>query len=143
MIEPQIRTADPVDAEDVLRFWKEATEEGSITDDLDGVTGLIGRDPQALILAEADGRIVGSVIAGYDGWRCSLYRLAVLPSHRRLGIATRLLDAAEQRFRAVGGRRSDAMVLEANERARQTWTAAGYQRQDRWRRWVKPFPDTF
>ncbi|QES51278.1 GNAT family N-acetyltransferase [Streptomyces venezuelae] len=140
MIEPLIRTADPADAEDVLRFWKEAAEGESITDDLAGVTGLIGRDPQALILAEAGGRIVGTVIAGYDGWRCSLYRLAVLPSHRRQGIATRLLDAAEQRFRAAGGRRGDAMVLEANERAHRTWTAAGYHREDRWRRWVKPFP---
>ncbi|MEV8533355.1 GNAT family N-acetyltransferase [Streptomyces sp. NPDC051211] len=139
MTEPQIRTAVPADAENVLLFWKEAAEGTSITDDVDGVTGLIGRDPEALILAETDGRIVGSVIAGYDGWRCSLYRLAVLPSHRRRGIATRLLDAAERRFLAVGGRRGDAMVLEANERAQQAWAAAGYRREDHWRRWVKPF----
>ncbi|MFG2294286.1 GNAT family N-acetyltransferase [Streptomyces sp. NPDC048603] len=139
MIEPQLRAAVPADAENVLAFWKEAAEGTSITDDVAGVTALVTRDPRALILAEADGRIVGSVIAGYDGWRCSLYRLAVLPSHRRRGIATRLLDAAEQRFLAVGGRRGDAMVLEANERAHQAWAAAGYHREDHWRRWVKPF----
>ncbi|WP_330329254.1 GNAT family N-acetyltransferase [Streptomyces sp. NBC_00536] len=139
MIDLRIRAADPAEAQDVLAFWKEAAEGTSITDDVDGVTRLIRRDPDALILAEADGVLVGSVIAGYDGWRCSLYRLAVLPSHRRQGIATALLDAAERRFLDVGGRRGDAMVLEANERAQRAWAAAGYHREERWRRWVKPF----
>ncbi|MBT2388149.1 GNAT family N-acetyltransferase [Streptomyces sp. ISL-1] len=139
MIDLQIRTARAGEAETVLSFWKAAAEGTSITDDMDGVTRLIERDPEALILAEYEGRVVGSVIAGYDGWRCSLYRLAVLPSHRRRGIASALLEAAERRFLAVGGRRGDAMVLEANERARRAWAAAGYQREDHWRRWVKPF----
>lgn len=139
MTDLHIRAAVPADAENVLTFWKEAAEGTSITDDVDGVTRLITRDPEALILAESEGLLVGSVIAGWDGWRASLYRLAVLPSHRRLGIATTLLAAAERRFVAVGGRRGDAMVLEANERARRAWTAAGYHREDHWRRWVKPF----
>ncbi|MFD3544508.1 GNAT family N-acetyltransferase [Streptomyces sp. NPDC058655] len=139
MNEFRVRAAAPADAEDVLAFWEEAAEGTSISDDLDGVVRLIARDPQALILVESDGLLVGSVIAGWDGWRCSLYRLAVLPSHRRRGIATLLLDAAERRFRAVGGRRGDAMVLEANETARRAWAAAGYRREDHWRRWVKPF----
>ncbi|MGW3625950.1 GNAT family N-acetyltransferase [Streptomyces sp. NPDC000880] len=139
MIDLQIRAARADEAEAVLAFWQRAAEGTSITDDVDGVTRLIARDPEALILAESEGRVVGSVIAGYDGWRCSLYRLAVLPSHRRQGIASALLDAAERRFLAVGGRRGDAMVLEANERARRAWAAAGYQREDHWRRWVKPF----
>lgn len=139
MIDLQIRAARAEEAETVLRFWKEAAEGTSITDDVAGVRGLIERDPEALILAESQGRVVGSVIAGYDGWRCSLYRLAVLPSHRRQGISTALLQAAEKRFLAVGGRRGDAMVLEVNERARRAWASAGYHREDHWRRWVKPF----
>ncbi|WP_206505893.1 GNAT family N-acetyltransferase [Streptomyces chrestomyceticus] len=138
MIDLQIRTAVPDDAEAVLAFWREAAEGTSITDDADGVTRLIGRDPQALILAEAVGTLVGTVIAGYDGWRCSLYRLAVLPAYRRQGVATALLEAAERRFLAVRGRRGDAMVLESNERAQRAWSAAGYRREDHWRRWVKP-----
>ena len=139
MIDLQIRTAGAEEAATVLSFWKEAAEGTSITDDVAGVRGLIERDSEALILAESQGRVVGSVIAGYDGWRCSLYRLAVLPSHRRQGVSTALLQAAEKRFLAVGGRRGDAMVLEVNERAQRAWGAAGYHREDHWRRWVKPF----
>ncbi|MFC9700999.1 GNAT family N-acetyltransferase [Streptomyces sp. NPDC056943] len=138
MIDLQIRAALPDEAEAVLAFWKESAEGTSISDDVHGVTRLVERDPEALILALADGLIVGSVIAGWDGWRASLYRLAVLPSHRRRGISTALLRAAEERFAALGGRRADAMVLEANETGRRLWAAAGYEREERWRRWVKP-----
>ena len=134
----QIRAAEPTDAETVLTFWKDAAEGTSISDDRDGVARLIARDPGALLLAESGGVLIGTVIAGFDGWRCSLYRLAVLPSHRRRGVATALLEAAEQRFVSLGGRRADAMVLEANEHAQKAWAAAGYQREDHWRRWVKP-----
>jgi ribosomal protein S18 acetylase RimI-like enzyme len=133
-----IRPAGPGDAAAVLAFWQVAAEGTSISDDEAGVARLIGRDPEALLLAERDGGLIGSVIAGFDGWRCHLYRLAVHPDARRQGVARNLLAAAEERFLALGGRRGDAMVLEVNERARHAWRAAGYGREDQWRRWTKP-----
>ncbi|WP_326696339.1 GNAT family N-acetyltransferase [Streptomyces sp. NBC_01754] len=138
MSDLDIRYAVPADIDAVLRFWRESAEGTSISDDHDGVAGLLARDPEALLLAERDGAPVGTVIAGFDGWRCSVYRLAVHPGHRRQGVATALLEAVEERFAALGGRRADAMVLEANERARHAWAASGYHREDHWRRWVKP-----
>ncbi|WP_345113143.1 GNAT family N-acetyltransferase [Streptomyces drozdowiczii] len=138
MSDLDIRGAAPSDIDTVLRFWRSAAEGTSISDDHDGVARLIDRDPGALLLAEREGTLMGTVIAGFDGWRCSAYRLAVHPGHRRKGIATALLEAAERRFAELGGRRVDAMVLEENERAHHTWQAAGYQRENHWRRWVKP-----
>lgn len=141
MTDLRIRPATADDLDTVLSFWKAAAEGTSISDDRDGVGRLVGRDPEALILAELDGELVGTVIAGFDGWRCHLYRLAVHPERRRRGIGSALLTAAEERFVALGGRRGDAMVLERNETAHHAWRAAGYTPEEQWRRWVKHLTD--
>ncbi|MEU9225189.1 GNAT family N-acetyltransferase [Streptomyces massasporeus] len=141
MTDIRIRAATPEDLDAVLAFWKVAAEGTSISDDRGGVERLLARDPEALILAEHGGGPVGTVIAGFDGWRCHLYRLAVHPDHRRRGIASALLAAAEERFVRLGGRRADAMVLTRNETAHRVWGAAGYGAEEQWRRWVKPLTE--
>ncbi|MEV7689334.1 GNAT family N-acetyltransferase [Streptomyces bungoensis] len=141
MNDVRIRPARPADLDTVLAFWRTAAEGTSISDDRDGVERLVARDPGALLLAERGGELAGTVIAGFDGWRCHLYRLAVHPEHRRQGIGSALLAAAEERFVRLGGRRGDAMVLVGNERAHHAWRAAGYAPEERWRRWVKPLAE--
>ncbi|WP_391653789.1 GNAT family N-acetyltransferase [Streptomyces tamarix] len=137
----RIRAADPADLDAVLAFWKVAAEGASISDDRDGVGRLVARDPGALLLAECGGELAGTVIAGFDGWRCHLYRLAVHPERRRRGVGTALLAAAEERFARLGGRRADAMVLDRNGLAHHAWRAAGYAPEPQWSRWVKPLAD--
>ncbi|MFF8437960.1 GNAT family N-acetyltransferase [Streptomyces bacillaris] len=131
------RSATAADLDRVLAFWKVSAEGTSISDDGDGVARLVERDPDALILAERDGKLVGTVIAGFDGWRCHLYRLAVHPEQRRQGVGGALLAAAEERFATLGGRRADAMVLDRNDLAHHAWRAAGYGPEPQWSRWVK------
>ncbi|MCQ4207863.1 GNAT family N-acetyltransferase [Streptomyces longispororuber] len=141
MSDLRIRSAAPTDLDAVLAFWKTAAEGTSISDDRAGVERLVARDPEALLLAERDGELLGTVVAGFDGWRCHLYRLAVRPDARRQGIGSALLAAAEERFVALGGRRGDAMVLDRNERAHHAWQAAGYAPEPQWSRWVKHLLD--
>jgi ribosomal protein S18 acetylase RimI-like enzyme len=135
------RTATPEDIPALLGFWQTAAENTARPQDCAAaLENLLTRDPDALILAvdPSDQTIVGSVIAGFDGWRCHLYRLAVAPDRRRQGIATTLVDHAEARFRALGGTRSDAMVLDDNVSAQSAWWAQGYRVQEEWSRWVRP-----
>jgi ribosomal protein S18 acetylase RimI-like enzyme len=134
-----LRTADSGELTAVLEFWETAAENASRPPDTTAaVAALHLRDPEALILAVEGDRIVGTIIAGWDGWRCHLYRLAVHPGRRRAGIGRALIAAAEERFRALGGTRVDAMVLDDNDQAHGVWAASGYHRQDDWARWIKP-----
>ena len=134
----ELRTGAAADVDGLLELWAEAAENAERAPDTRAaVTALLGRDPDAVIVAEHDGELVGSVIAGWDGWRCHLYRLAVRPAWRRRGVGSALLRAAEDRFRAVGAVRADAMVLHTNGLGQSLWRAEGYRRQEEWRRWVK------
>ena len=67
------RTAVAVDAADVLAFWGRAAEDAHRPGDSAGaVERLIERDPTALLLAMDGTEIVGTVVAGWDGWRCRI-----------------------------------------------------------------------
>ncbi|MFD3508652.1 GNAT family N-acetyltransferase [Nocardia sp. NPDC058666] len=138
-----LRAATSSDIHTILAFWGAAAEDAHRpADTAEAIESVIGRDPGAVILAideDTDDRaLVGTVIAGWDGWRCHIYRLAVSPDRRRSGIGRRLLQAAAQRFAELGGGRADAMVLDRNDLAHSAWKANGYAQQPEWSRWVKP-----
>lgn len=134
-----IRYGRREDIQELLEFWAEAGENhGRPADRAALVESLLSRDPESLIVAESGGSVVGTVIAGWDGWRAHLYRLAVDPGHRGRGIARLLMEHAEARLRALGAVRFDAMVLTGNVTGGAAWQAMGYQPQDDWTRWVKP-----
>jgi ribosomal protein S18 acetylase RimI-like enzyme len=132
------RPAVLADVDSVLLFWQEAAEDANRPEDTpEAVQRLIARDADALALVLDDERIVGSLLVGWDGWHCHLYRLAVDPEYRRRGIGSALLERAEERFVDFGGTRADAMVLDGNDTAHRLWSRAGYARQAEWSRWVK------
>ncbi len=132
----ELRTATPDDIPGVLAFWLEAAEPTS-TDSADALTGLLRRDPDALIVAEAGDHMVGSVIAGWDGWRGSVYRLVVAPEHRRHGLGRALLRAAEDHLAEFGARRSHAIVVGTSARAVAFWRATDWEHQSGQLRFAK------
>jgi ribosomal protein S18 acetylase RimI-like enzyme len=119
------------DIAEVLTFWLDATAEPSTTDDAAGLEGLLARSPGALIVAEDGDAMVGTIVAGWDGWRGTLYRLAVTPSRRRRGIATMLVAEAERYLRANGARRMHLIASRAGgDTAEAFWVSADYEATD-------------
>jgi ribosomal protein S18 acetylase RimI-like enzyme len=131
-----IRAATMADVPEVVAFWRRWAEPTS-TDSDEAVATLLARDPGSLILAEADGEVVGSVVAGWDGWRGSVYRLAVDDGFRRAGLGTALLEAAESRLVALGARRMHAIVVGSSAGAVAFWDASGWEHQREQRRYAK------
>src|SRR5207302_1046872 len=105
-----IRSATSADVVAVLALWNAADDPPGVTDTPDGLGALLATDRQALLIAESERRVVGSLIAAWDGWRGSFYRLAVHPNRRREGIATALLREGESRLRGRGAVRLTAIV---------------------------------
>jgi ribosomal protein S18 acetylase RimI-like enzyme len=132
-----IRAATRGDVGAVLALWEACATTKSSTDDVAGVEGLLARDGTALLLAELEGRLVGTLIAGWDGWRGAMYRIVVADEARRAGVGRALVLAAEERFRALGVRRVNANLLAADPVARSFWSGVGYELDDHTARFTK------
>jgi ribosomal protein S18 acetylase RimI-like enzyme len=134
-----IRDCTPDDLDSVLDLWVLADAPPTATDSIEPLRSLLALDPQALLVADARGETIGSLIAAWNGWRGSFYRLVVHPDHRRRGLATRLVCAGERRLRDRGAGRLDAIVAADDLAAMTFWGALGYELQRDRSRFVRTF----
>jgi ribosomal protein S18 acetylase RimI-like enzyme len=124
-----IRPGQQGDFAEVLALWRVSGSVPTTTDDDAALALLLDHDRAALLVAVDGGEIIGSLIAGWNGWRGSFYRLAVRPDRRRAGLASELVRAGEERLRGMGARRLDAIVARGEEHALEFWAAVGYTQQ--------------
>ena len=122
-----IRECHEDDAEAVLEMWRQADTTVSPTDTIGDIQRAINLSGASVLVAESSGRLVGTVIGTFDGWRGNIYRLAVLPDFRRRGVAHRLVAEAEKRMADLGARRITALVEKDHPWATGYWDAAGYE----------------
>jgi len=120
-----IRLARQDDVEAVRALWGGARSEHAITEDT-AERIAVAVAAGALLVAVVDGDVVGALVAGFDGWRGNMYRLAVAPPFRRRGLGLRLVAAGHDRLRALGAPRVTALVAFDDAAARGFWEAAGY-----------------
>ncbi|HET8754775.1 MAG TPA: GNAT family N-acetyltransferase [Solirubrobacteraceae bacterium] len=121
----EIRPARREEIEAVRALWGGSRSAHAVTEDTAERVG-VAVAAGALLVAVVGGAVVGALVAGFDGWRGNMYRLAVADRWRRRGIARRLVDAGHERLRAVGAPRVTALVAFDDEAARGFWEAAGY-----------------
>jgi len=79
-----------------------------------------------LLVAQEDGHVLGTIMAGYDGHRGWLYKLAVHPRARGCGIARALIRAAEQALGELGCTKVNLQVRDTNHDAAAFWAHMGY-----------------
>jgi ribosomal protein S18 acetylase RimI-like enzyme len=77
-------------------------------------------------LAERDGRVVGTAMAGYDGHRGWLYSVGVHPDARRSGVGAMLVAEAERALAELGCPKVNLQVLSGNREALEFWRRVGY-----------------
>jgi len=85
------------------------------------------RDPGLVLVArDGAGKVVGTVMGGWDGRRAYVYHLAVAPELRRQGVADALMDELEERFRALGALKAKLQILVENETSKAFFAHRGY-----------------
>ena len=87
--------------------------------------------PDLFIVALDMGQVIGSVMAGYDGHRGWINRIAVLQSHRKRGIGNALMREAELRLHAMGCTKINLQVLASNAAVVEFYRRLGYSVEER------------
>ncbi len=114
----------------MLELWEGAGPGVHIgrSDQPEEVRKKLQRDPDLFLLAETDGRIIGSVLGGYDGRRGLVYHLAVALPYRQNGIGALLMDELEQRLRERGCLKCYLLVTPDNGASIDFYEKRGWQR---------------
>jgi ribosomal protein S18 acetylase RimI-like enzyme len=87
--------------------------------------------PDLMLVAVEGLLVVGSVMAGYEGHRGWISRIAVLRAHRHKRIGQALLSEAERRLAALGCIKINLQVLETSSAVVRFYEEAGYKVEPR------------
>jgi ribosomal protein S18 acetylase RimI-like enzyme len=122
----------PDDFPEVLSLWQNAGTGVQIrrSDEPGEIQKKIARDPDLFLVAERSGRIIGSVVGGFDGRRGMMYHLAVAKQERKQGIASALAEELENRLRSKGCIRCYLLVTKENLEAMRFYEGRGWKRMD-------------
>ncbi|KQM40382.1 GNAT family acetyltransferase [Microbacterium sp. Leaf203] len=120
------------DEDAVVALWEEAGLTRPWNDPRADIRRKLTVQPELFLVAVEGERVVGSVMAGYDGHRGWLYYLATAASHRGQGIGRRLVAEAERLLEAMGCPKVQLMVRPDNTGARGFYDELGYEPFDTW-----------
>lgn len=87
--------------------------------------------PDLLLVALEGALVAGSVMAGYDGHRGWISRIAVLRSHSRRGIGQALIAEAEKRLQMLGCTKINLQVVASNAAVLGFYRRLGYEVEER------------
>lgn len=98
----KIRPYHLADEAAVVALWRECGLVRKQNDPHKDIARKLNVNPEMFLVADLHGRIVGTVMAGYEGHRGWINYLAVIPALQRGGLGRRLMDEAERLLRAAG-----------------------------------------
>jgi ribosomal protein S18 acetylase RimI-like enzyme len=122
----------PDDYQAVLKLWEQSGPGVHVrrSDQPEQIAKKLQRDPDLFLVSEAGGRIVGSVLGGFDGRRGMVYHLAVSTTFQGKGIGAALMEELERRLRLKGCIRSYLLVTRDNDQAIRFYEGRGWERMD-------------
>lgn len=127
-----IRRFESRDEPGVTALWNEALPSAQPWNEPKYVIARkLKTQPELFFVGEAEGRIVATVMAGYDGVRGWIYWMAVANSARRRGYGRLMMEHAQQSLRDLGCPKVNLQVRPTNENAKAFYIKLGFSLEDR------------
>jgi ribosomal protein S18 acetylase RimI-like enzyme len=116
----------------VIRLWREVFPDNPPWNDPKAdIHRKVGCQPELFLVCELKGRIIGTVMAGFDGHRGWVHLVAVAADCRRRGIASAMMKEAEERLRQVGCTKINLQVRASNQGVVAFYEKLGYAVEER------------
>lgn len=122
-----IRPYEPPDEMPVVQLWTDCGLVVPWNDPRRDIQRKLAVQPELFLVGCLDGRVIATVMAGYDGHRGWINYLAVHPNHQGRGIGRRMMDEAEIRLRAKSCPKINLQVRTTNAGVIAFYKKLGYQ----------------
>jgi len=126
----EIRAFRSEDTESVVELWNACGLTVPWNDPRRDIDRKLRVRAELFLVAIQDDRIVGSVMAGYEGHRGWINYLAVHPTRQRAGIGTSLMEQAERLLREAGCPKINLQVRRSNLQAIGFYESVGFREDD-------------
>ena len=123
----EIRPFQESDEDAVLQLWKDCRLLRSSNDSRRDIQLKLAVQPDLFLIGTLDGRIVASIMAGYEGHRGWLNYLAVDATCRKQGFGRGIVAVAEKRLRLLGCPKINLQVRSGNVQALDFYRKIGFQ----------------
>ena len=123
----EIRPYEDLDEPAVVLLWREVfADDPPHHDPAASINLKMASQPELFFVATRDGDVVGTIMAGFDGHRGWIYRVAVNPKHQRQGIGTALVQRAEAELIARGAPKINLQIRATNSQVARFYEQLGY-----------------
>jgi ribosomal protein S18 acetylase RimI-like enzyme len=127
MMNAVVREISPDDYEALVAFWAKIDGiELDSTETQERFQFFLMRNKGKSFLVIENGEIVGACLASHNGRRGFLNHLAVAQTHRRKGLARKLVDSCLQKLQTDGIRKIYVVLLKDNTEGPAFWKHMGW-----------------
>jgi len=128
----QIRPFEEDDLEDVVTLWETVfPNDPPWNEPRTVVRRKLGVQRELFLVGHIDGRVVASVMGGFDGFRGWVYHLAVAPDLRRRGLGRRMMEVVESKLLDLGCPKINLQIRASNQGVFDFYRTLGYGPEDR------------
>lgn len=127
-----IREMTIEDYDKVYKLWMSIQGFGirTVDDSREGIEKFIRRNPTTSVVAEQNGRIVGSILCGHDGRRGCFYHVCVAKDYRKHGIGQRMAKFAMLALKEEGISKVSLIAFKSNQVGNAFWSSVGWTHRD-------------